>query len=90
MRDRCFQCGEDKRGGGGGGYGGGGYGGGGYGGGGGYDRGYGDRYGGGGYGGGGGGGGGVEFKPGDWNCEDCKGHNFASRNACYKCGAPKR
>lgn len=84
-RGRCYACGVDKapergyrdRG----------------------DRGYGDRGmggGGGGYGdrGMGGGGGGSDrgapaFKPGDWNCPDCSAHNFASRQACYKCGANK-
>ncbi|ORC93061.1 uncharacterized protein TM35_000023870 [Trypanosoma theileri] len=25
----------------------------------------------------------------DWNCPECQGLNFASRTACYQCGAPK-
>ena len=28
-------------------------------------------------------------RPGDWDCDQCGAHNFASRNACYKCQAPK-
>lgn len=28
-------------------------------------------------------------RPGDWNCGSCGAHNFASRNACFKCHAPK-
>jgi len=64
------------------GYGGGG--GGGYGGGGGRFE---SRGGGGGYGGGGGGG--REMRPGDWNCEECRAHNFSRRTECFKCDAPK-
>ena len=31
-----------------------------------------------------------ELRPGDWRCAACGAHpNFASRSACYKCGAPK-
>jgi len=30
-----------------------------------------------------------DFRKGDWNCKMCKGHNFASRNKCYKCHAPR-
>ncbi|ELR24980.1 Znfinger in Ran binding protein [Acanthamoeba castellanii str. Neff] len=46
----------------------------------------------GGDGGGGGGGGGVapsSFRPGDWFCDQCKDHNFASRKVCRKCGAER-
>lgn len=25
----------------------------------------------------------------DWNCAECHGMNFASRTACYQCGAPR-
>ncbi|KAH9582113.1 zinc finger protein [Trypanosoma melophagium] len=25
----------------------------------------------------------------DWNCAECQGLNFASRTACFQCGAPK-
>merc|ERR1719373_172899 len=28
-------------------------------------------------------------KPGDWDCPECGGMNFASRTECFKCGAPK-
>ena len=41
---------------------------------------------------GGGGGnfqGGGNVRPGDWNCPSCNVNNFASRNACFKCGTPK-
>lgn len=32
----------------------------------------------------------VEERPGDWTCNMCgAGPNFASRTACFKCGAPK-
>ena len=67
-----------------------GYGGGG---GGGYGGGGGGGYGGGGGGGRfesrGGGGGGREMRPGDWNCEECRAHNFSRRTECFKCDAPK-
>ena len=59
------------------------------------DRGYAARGGGGGYDrggrsfGGGGGGGGGDVKPGDWTCSSCSANVFASKNACFKCGAPK-
>eukprot|EP00034_Subulatomonas_tetraspora_P000608 GABW01000863.1.p1 GENE.GABW01000863.1~~GABW01000863.1.p1 ORF type:complete len:133 (+),score=46.33 GABW01000863.1:27-425(+) len=33
--------------------------------------------------------GGPQRRPGDWNCMGCGAHNFASRTACYKCGAEK-
>ena len=32
---------------------------------------------------------GGNVRPGDWNCDSCGAHNFASRNACFKCHAPK-
>jgi len=38
---------------------------------------------------GGGGGGGRQMRPGDWMCSECGNHNFASREACNKCGVPK-
>jgi hypothetical protein len=28
-------------------------------------------------------------RPGDWNCAQCNVSNFASRQACFKCNAPK-
>ena len=103
-RDVCYKCGKSKAeaqvnpqevvgyGGGGGGYGGG-YGGGGYGGGyggGGYGGGYSGSYGGSfGGGGGGGGRGGRDMRPGDWMCQQCNAHNFASRDACFRCGKAK-
>lgn len=32
----------------------------------------------------------VEERPGDWTCSMCgAGPNFATRNNCFKCGAPK-
>jgi hypothetical protein len=40
----------------------------------------------------GGGGGGAfpqNFKQGDWMCPACSSHCFASRSACFRCGAPK-
>mmetsp|Transcript_8259 Transcript_8259/g.20297 ORF Transcript_8259/g.20297 Transcript_8259/m.20297 type:complete len:362 (+) Transcript_8259:104-1189(+) len=82
--DKCFKCSADKpegEGGDSGGYGGGG--GGSYGGG---------SYGGGSYGGGSYsnfGGGSSNFRAGDWTCPECSGHNFSSRNSCYKCSAQK-
>eukprot|EP00462_Mataza_sp_D1_P020298 CAMPEP_0175141300 /NCGR_PEP_ID=MMETSP0087-20121206/12031_1 /TAXON_ID=136419 /ORGANISM="Unknown Unknown, Strain D1" /LENGTH=333 /DNA_ID=CAMNT_0016424705 /DNA_START=71 /DNA_END=1072 /DNA_ORIENTATION=+ len=32
-----------------------------------------------------------KLRPGDWLCSDesCKGHNFAKRTECYRCGAPR-
>jgi rubredoxin len=57
-----------------------------------------DRPDGGGYGGGdnfssfnnrGGGGRGGEYRPGDWPCPACNANNFASRDACFKCHAPR-
>jgi hypothetical protein len=46
---------------------------------------------GGGYGGGGGGGAPpLNWKPGDWMCGACNTHNFASRAACFRCGAAKQ
>ena len=32
----------------------------------------------------------VVPKPGDWNCQNCNSMNFASRNACFKCGRAKQ
>ncbi len=29
------------------------------------------------------------FREGDWNCNSCQGHNFASKTACFKCGVPR-
>ena len=29
-------------------------------------------------------------RPGDWYCENCNAHNFASRNACFKCKEIKK
>jgi len=40
-------------------------------------------------GGGGGGGGGHGWRPGDWECPACHGHNFASRARCYQCAADR-
>ena len=40
-------------------------------------------------GGGGGGGQGRDVRPGDWECESCGGNNFARRDTCFKCEAPK-
>jgi hypothetical protein len=31
----------------------------------------------------------ASFRAGDWNCPACNAHNFASRNSCFKCHAPK-
>lgn len=39
--------------------------------------------------GGGGGGGRHDFKPGDWACQSCGAHNFASRSACFRCSLPR-
>ncbi len=36
------------------------------------------------------GGGNQTVKPGDWECGDCGGNNFARRNECFKCRAPRR
>jgi len=30
------------------------------------------------------------FKPGDWYCDRCNCHNFASRYECFQCREPKR
>merc|ERR1719453_244095 len=64
---------------------------GGYGGMGGHGGGFGGYGGGGGMGGPnmGGGGGGGNTRPGDWTCPGCNANVFASKNACFKCGAPK-
>jgi hypothetical protein len=29
-------------------------------------------------------------RPGDWRCTNCDANVFASKNACYQCGTPKR
>ncbi|GBG32981.1 Hypothetical Protein FCC1311_092072 [Hondaea fermentalgiana] len=34
-------------------------------------------------------GGGPPARPGDWNCIECGGMNFASRMACFKCRSPR-
>lgn len=34
-------------------------------------------------------GGSNNFRPGDWFCDQCKDHNFASRKVCRKCGAER-
>ena len=34
--------------------------------------------------------GGASFKPGDWTCAECGASPvFASRDSCFRCGAPK-
>lgn len=38
---------------------------------------------------GGGSKGGGKMKEGDWICDECGNHNFASRQECNRCGAPK-
>jgi hypothetical protein len=35
------------------------------------------------------GGGGGEVRPGDWTCDSCGATVFASKDECYRCGAPK-
>ena len=38
----------------------------------------------------GGGGRGRDSRPGDWNCSECGATGiFASKSACFKCGADK-
>ena len=32
----------------------------------------------------------AEQKPGDWICDSCGVNNFARREECFRCGAPKR
>jgi len=32
---------------------------------------------------------GTGMRPGDWCCPACYSHNYASKMACFKCGAPK-
>jgi len=32
---------------------------------------------------------GVDRRPGDWDCPKCRGHNYADKKACFKCGIPK-
>ncbi|CAM9989022.1 unnamed protein product, partial [Ectocarpus sp. 8 AP-2014] len=31
----------------------------------------------------------VQKREGDWDCPSCQFHNFASRQVCYKCQAPR-
>lgn len=31
-----------------------------------------------------------EKRAGDWDCPECRFHNFASRTECFKCSKPKR
>lgn len=31
----------------------------------------------------------ADMRDGDWLCVDCNGHNYASRDACFKCHAPR-
>lgn len=37
-----------------------------------------------------GGGGGGDVKSGDWTCPKCRVNNFANRQRCFKCNAPKK
>ena len=30
-----------------------------------------------------------EVRPGDWRCPECSAHNYASKDACYRCQIPK-
>mmetsp|Transcript_113876 Transcript_113876/g.322440 ORF Transcript_113876/g.322440 Transcript_113876/m.322440 type:complete len:174 (+) Transcript_113876:95-616(+) len=39
--------------------------------------------------GGGPGGGAADYRDGDWYCDACGAHNFARRNECFKCNAPR-
>jgi len=32
---------------------------------------------------------GFQRRPGDWDCPQCSGHNFATRTTCFKCNIPK-
>eukprot|EP00884_Botryococcus_braunii_P019802 jgi/Botrbrau1/6505/Bobra.0034s0078.1 len=32
----------------------------------------------------------ANFKPGDWLCQSCRTHNFASRTQCFRCGIAKQ
>lgn len=32
---------------------------------------------------------GPTIRPGDWFCQGCANHNYASRESCNKCGKPK-
>ncbi|KAL0040654.1 hypothetical protein WJX79_000706 [Trebouxia sp. C0005] len=56
-----------------------------------YGRSGGDRYGGGDRGGYGGGDSRSRqaWRQGDWECDRCRAHNFASRGRCYACGSDK-
>ena len=29
----------------------------------------------------------LALQSGDWMCENCRAHNFASRAACFKCSS---
>lgn len=31
----------------------------------------------------------ANMRAGDWMCEKCNGHNFASKASCFQCAAPK-
>ncbi|CAN0567958.1 unnamed protein product, partial [Ectocarpus sp. 12 AP-2014] len=31
----------------------------------------------------------VQKREGDWDCPSCQFHNFASRQVCYRCQAPR-
>jgi len=33
--------------------------------------------------------GGPNVRPGDWTCQSCGGHNFASKTKCFTCQSPK-
>ena len=36
-----------------------------------------------------GGGASQPWRSGDWDCQQCRGHNFASRSRCFQCGSEK-
>jgi len=33
--------------------------------------------------------GGNDRRPGDWDCPSCRGHNYADKKACFRCGIEK-
>jgi len=33
--------------------------------------------------------GGIDMRPGDWLCQVCSNHNYASKQACNRCATPK-